>query len=172
MASIWLTSDTHFLHKNVLSSRPMFASIEEHDAILIENWNKVVKRGDRVYHHGDVALGRPEEVAKAIRKLHGQIYLIKGNHDGPAQHKLCRERFVWVRSLDTLKSGDARIVMCHYAMRTWNCQHYGAMHTFGHSHGKLPDDPSLASMDVGVDTNAFSPYAFEDVVAKLKRGMR
>jgi calcineurin-like phosphoesterase family protein len=169
VSSIWLTSDTHFSHAKILASRPQFRSIEEHDETLIDNWNRVVRRGDRVYHHGDVALGKPEPIAKLIRRLNGQIYLISGNHDGPAQHKACVDRFVWIRSLETLKVGETKLVMCHYAMRTWNCQHHGAIHTFGHSHGTLPDDERLASMDVGVDTNDFRPYAFEEVCRILKR---
>lgn len=72
----------------------------------------------------------------------------KGNHDGPAQQPMCRDRFVWIRSLDTLKVGEIKVVMCHYALRTWNYQHHGAFHTFGHSHGNLPDDESLALENV------------------------
>lgn len=172
MSDIWLTSDTHFLHKNIVLFRKGFQSIEEHDETLIENWNSRIKKRDRVYHHGDIALSKQDAVAKLLRRLNGQIYLIKGNHDGPAQQPMCRERFVWIRSLDTLKVGDFKIVMCHYALRTWNCQHYGAVHTFGHSHGTLPDDESLASMDVGVDTNDFKPYAYEEVHQILKRRVK
>ena len=43
---IYLTSDLHFNHANILKyepeSRP-FSSIEEMNEVIIQNWNEVVK---------------------------------------------------------------------------------------------------------------------------------
>lgn len=43
-------SDLHFGHKNALSfdDRP-FTTIEEHDNLIIKNWNEVVNIDDDVY---------------------------------------------------------------------------------------------------------------------------
>ena len=77
---IWITSDTHFGHENIIRycDRP-FANAAEMDEMLIENWNSVVKDGDIVYHLGDVYLG--VEGRKAIPKLNGRKRLVLGNHD-------------------------------------------------------------------------------------------
>lgn len=43
---------------------------------------------------------------------------------------------------------------CHYAMRMWNKAHFGAFHCYGHSHGSLPELANSLSADVGVDAVA------------------
>ena len=82
MNEIWFTSDTHFGHKNILiyekEARP-FASTEEMNERIIENWNSVVGRKDTVYHLGDFAFGR-HNIAIAAR-LNGDKRLVLGNHD-------------------------------------------------------------------------------------------
>ena len=52
---IYYTSDTHFLHENILGycSRP-FKNIEEHDEALIKRWNEKVPEDGLVFHLGDV----------------------------------------------------------------------------------------------------------------------
>ena len=45
--NIWVTSDLHFGHKNIIKyeNRP-FKDIEEMDKAIIELWNKTVKKDD------------------------------------------------------------------------------------------------------------------------------
>ena len=63
MPERFFTADTHFGHANILkheaASRP-FASIEEHDEQLVQNWNAVVGPKDTVWHLGDLGWGRKE----------------------------------------------------------------------------------------------------------------
>ena len=81
---VWVISDTHFQHYNMIhkfKTRP-FDSIQEHDEKLINNWNSIVKPGDKVYHLGDVTFGDKERYIGSIHnRLHGQKRLIVGNHD-------------------------------------------------------------------------------------------
>ena len=90
MSNIWITSDTHFSHANILKFRDsegnlirgaLFSSVEEMDDIMIENWNRVVKPGDKVYHLGDVYMGGKENFDKLWSRLNGSKRLIVGNHD-------------------------------------------------------------------------------------------
>jgi calcineurin-like phosphoesterase family protein len=78
---IFLIADTHFGHKNILNfeakARP-FATIEEHNEALVENWNKVVRPQDKVYHLGDVAFGNNLHY---IKRCNGRKRLVLGNHD-------------------------------------------------------------------------------------------
>ena len=73
--SVYLISDTHFGHKNIISycNRP-FSSVEEMDKTLIKNWNSVVKKEDTVYHLGDFAFGNKEFTQKIIKQLN-QLFL-------------------------------------------------------------------------------------------------
>jgi calcineurin-like phosphoesterase family protein len=58
------------------------------------------------------------------------------------------------------------ITLCHYAMRTWNMSHYGALHFFGHSHGNLQGDSQ--SCDVGVDCWGFVPVSLDQVKERMQ----
>ena len=59
-------------------------------------------------------------------------------------------------------------------MRVWHQSFRGAWHLYGHSHGKLPEDPASLSMDVGVDTRGFEPWHFDEIKTRMeqKRGSR
>ena len=168
MSQVFFTADTHFNHPMVipLSKRP-FASVEEMNEAIVDRWNSRVKRGDRVYHLGDVALGKVQDAAEILHRLNGQIFLLRGNHDKVAEHKSCRDRFVWIKDYFGLKVGDQKIVLCHYAFRTWNNIHYGSWNLHGHSHGGLTEQENLPQCDVGVDCWDFYPVSFEEIQTKM-----
>ena len=83
MSRVFLISDLHFGHKNIIgftSRGRMVRSIEEHDELLIENWNAEVNKHDVVYVLGDVAW-RSESAEKCLPRLRGKKFLVSGNHD-------------------------------------------------------------------------------------------
>ena len=58
MSDIWVISDTHFGHSNILKFTDTngnlirgakFSSLEEMDEHMIDQWNSTVKDGDKVY---------------------------------------------------------------------------------------------------------------------------
>ena len=71
MANVFFIADTHFGHANVIKfcARP-FASVEEMDETLIENWNAKVKGCDTVFVLGDMFY-RCENVAEILWRLSG-----------------------------------------------------------------------------------------------------
>ncbi len=90
MANIWVVSDTHLNHANILKFTDdagnlirgsRFANTREMDECILENWNSVVKPGDKVYHLGDVMFGDREYFKKLWPRFHGSKRLIVGNHD-------------------------------------------------------------------------------------------
>jgi calcineurin-like phosphoesterase family protein len=83
MRDIWVISDTHFYHQNIIKycNRPFetAAQMNEH---MVTMWNETVKDGDKVYHLGDVYMGNNEGNAeRLLSSLKGQKRLILGNHD-------------------------------------------------------------------------------------------
>ena len=92
MSTIFFISDTHFGHRKIVEgfsnsihmnsgARP-FDSIEAHDEALIENWNKVVKPDDTVYHVGDAFVGGDLTFAQIEmwKRLNGRKNYAPGNH--------------------------------------------------------------------------------------------
>lgn len=170
--NIWFTSDLHFGHKNVIKycDRP-YEDVEHMDNSLIGYWQNTVREDDEIYILGDMFFTNAERAIEILEQLPGRKILVLGNHDRmirnnvPAQkhfaeiHDLLERRF-------TIDKTHYHIVMCHYAMRTWNRSHHGALHLFGHSHGTMPDDGSR-SMDVGVDANGMEFFTLQDIVNKL-----
>lgn len=153
-----------------------FASIEEHNEALVERHNAVVRPGDLVYYLGDFALKTSWEKALSFRRrLMGNFYFIKGNHDSIAEEMYRRDPtcFVWMRDLETIKpkiDGIPPITLCHYAMRVWPGSFKGRWHLYGHSHSNLPENHTL-SFDVGVDAWGFAPVSIEQVAEKMKSKM-
>lgn len=84
---IYLTSDTHFGHANIIKycNRP-FKDTYSMNKVLTENWNSVIKPEDKVYHLGDFAFGG---VNRYLPYLNGEIILIRGNHDRHSDIKGC-----------------------------------------------------------------------------------
>ena len=78
----FLISDTHFGDDRILryENRP-FASVEEMDKAIIENWNSMVSKEDTVFHLGDVSSYEPERISEILAALNGKKVLIMGNHD-------------------------------------------------------------------------------------------
>lgn len=80
----WIISDLHIKHQRINiyeKSTDIFTSVEERDELIINNWNKVVKRNDSVIVLGDVFLTGESNRIAISRRLKGSKYVILGNHD-------------------------------------------------------------------------------------------
>lgn len=77
----YFTSDEHYGHRNIIeyAGRP-FKSVEEMDAALVFNHNRVVRPCDTVYHLGDFCWS-DTRVGNYLAQLNGTHVLIPGNHD-------------------------------------------------------------------------------------------
>ena len=90
---IYLTSDLHFGHKNIikLTNRP-FSDVHEMNETLIKNWNNTIKPQDTIYILGDLCFKMSlEESHKIIQRLNGKKVLIRGNHDKQYDEGLFRD---------------------------------------------------------------------------------
>ena len=164
----WFTSDTHFGDPRILRiDRRPFRDLPSHDAALIANWNAVVAPEDEVWHLGDFALGPSDEaVAGILAGLNGTKHLIVGNNDGPGT--VAAPGWASVAYYAELMVDDRRLVLCHYAFRTWNRMGSGVIDLHGHSHGKLK--PMPRQYDVGVDAQGFAPVQVATILtSRLRR---
>lgn len=163
----FFTSDTHFGHANIIkySNRP-YGNIKEHDNDLIKKWNSKITDKDTVYHLGDVFFGTPKYFNEIFHQLNfGFLYVLCGNHDKGfsewyRDYKPKNVRFLppYYRT----KAEGTDIILCHFPIREWDKAHRGSYHLFGHVHGSHPQRQER-SLDVGVDTNNYYPYSFEEI---------
>jgi len=182
---LFFTSDTHFGHTNIIKfcDRPFENSIEMNQT-LVKNWNEKIPKDAIVFHLGDFALGlNSRDTQHIINSLNGKKYLIIGNHEKCALAKeytisLWEDIFdiaeIFVKD-DEITYGEQHLVMCHYPMNSWNGSHRGSWQLFGHVHGGLSNKGIMnhnpAQMDVGVDTNNFYPYSYQDIKEQITKQM-
>ena len=160
----YLIADPHFGHEGIirLCERP-FANISDMNSTLRMNWNAVVRPDDDVIVVGDFAHRMEPKALRALfDSLTGRKHLVIGNHDReslalpwatPPQH-------IQFTSIDS-----QRVVLCHYAMRTWPGIKKGALMLYGHNHGRLAGNRQ--SMDVGVDVMGWAPVRLSAIKARL-----
>jgi calcineurin-like phosphoesterase family protein len=161
--TVFFTADTHFGHGGALGLyRRPFASVAAMDAAMIAAWQESVGPQDEVWHLGDFAVGRRVDAAALLAVLPGRKHLVIGNNDPAATTSLPG----WASVQHYAEAGmdGIRIVLCHYAFRTWRDQSRGAWNLHGHSHGRLK--PDLHQVDVGVDAWGFRPVTLASLMAR------
>lgn len=168
----FFTADTHFGHTNIINycDRP-FATKQEHDEGLIQNWNSVVNKKDHVYHLGDFGFGEIAYLKKLCQRLNGKIHLILGNHDKSSVVKgELAFRFTTIQDVHLYKrkffGEKVEIFLSHYPHRSWPKAFHGSWHLFGHVHGNM--EPYNRSFDVGVDCWDYTPISLDQVHEKIK----
>ena len=172
---IYFTSDLHLGHKNIvdLCKRP-FANVDAMDAVLIDNWNRKVKKNDIVYLTGDVVWDK-KKVAYYMEQLSGKKILIAGNHDSTwIKREECRKYFEEIVPYLEVHLNGHPITMCHYPMLEWRSSREEAKRKLGylihgHIHNRIADEYrqlflQFNALNAGVDVNDFAPVTFDELV--------
>lgn len=135
MSKLFVTSDLHFGHNNIIKYRPQFNSSEEHDETIIANWNSVVTKRDQVIVLGDVAFASIG--LERINQLNGQKKLVLGNHD---QFSLDRYKPLFGRPRLSIfkKELEVKYMMTHFPVHPNELRGYINIH--GHVHGNTIAD--------------------------------
>lgn len=163
MSKTFLISDTHFGHANILSFkkkdgsllREGFKDIKDHDLELIQRWNNVVNKEDKVYHLGDVGFTNFPHVKRIFDALNGTKVLIKGNHDN---FKLSQyaQIFKDVRAIHVLDG----IVLTHVPIHPDSLYRWkGNVH--GHLHENILEDKRY--LNICVEHTNYTPIDFEEI---------
>lgn len=161
MSELFVISDTHFGHENVLKfeheGKPLrpFSSLEEMHLTMLERWNAQVMPNDKVYHLGDVAWNK--ESLKILGLMNGKKRLVRGNHDR-FKLNVYREYFdeiYGVRQIDG-------IWLTHVPMHE-SCivEPRTKLNVHGHLHARRIDHPKY--FNASVECIAYAPYPFEEL---------
>ena len=186
MKNIFFISDTHFGHENMLHftnydgtrMRP-FDSIEELDELMIQNWNEMVKPGDKIYHLGDVFYrhSKPDELAK---RLNGDKVLILGNHD----RREARWYLKYFRDVRGTNHIDGNYLLSHFPVHSDSKGRF-VRNLHGHIHAQTvmkshpivtlegyPDiekEPDLWYRNCCVEVNNWAPIPFEVIKEETEK---
>lgn len=164
---MWITSDTHFFHKNILKYNPEtrpWNNVDEMNEALIERWNSCVKPNDTIYHLGDFGFAKPQKLEEILKRLNGNIHGVFGNHDRAMRNRHIAKYFVWQKEYAEIKVDGHSICLFHYPIAEWNRAQYGALHMHGHLHSKRVWG---RSMDVGCESNDCYPHNVRTLIDKL-----
>ena len=181
--NVWLTSDHHFGHANLLTFQDRdgayfrgnrFSSIEEMDEYMVARWNSLVKPDDKVYHLGDFAMGLKRHSLDIANRLNGRKVLIRGNHD---KLKLSQyaEHFKDVRATHMLSTGVgspcSHLVLSHVPIHPRSLG-AGWVNVHGHTHEK--GSPPGPYVSVCVEMTDYLPLRLDSVtaLAHLAAGQR
>jgi calcineurin-like phosphoesterase family protein len=141
---------------------------------IVKRHNALVDPRDVVYVLGDVCLGGTAQCIKWVSQLNGRLKILLGDHDATIRNACRGNRLPNVEVLYSYLTTNVfpivevniegqGAILSHWAAKVWRRKHYGSWMLYAHSHGKLPDEPASLTMDVGVDTNDFKPYSWEDI---------
>ncbi len=172
---IFFTADTHFGHGGALGLyRRPFDSVAAMDEAMERLWNETVAPDDEVWHLGDVAVGPRSpgpaalfaaRLATRLERLHGRKHLVTGNNDPddvrawPGWHS--------IQPYAEIEADGTALVLCHYALRSWNGMARGALNLHGHSHGRLT--AMTRQFDMGVDVRGFRPATLASLRPRSRR---
>jgi calcineurin-like phosphoesterase family protein len=186
--NLFLTSDTHYNHKNICSATSeweagrgtrKFNSLNEMNDRIVYEINAAVGPDDVLVHLGDWSFGGFESIAEFRNRIVCKnVHLFLGNHD----HHIANNRdnaqdmFESVNKLETLeirkpngpKTDKYTFECCHFPIASWDGLGKGVPHLHGHVH--LPPQLKVnagRAMDVGVDGNNFKPYSLNDILKIL-----
>ena len=120
-------ADCHFFSYEALNEKMDkrgFESVQAMNEYMIEKWNQKVRRNDEVIILGDFSWGNAEETNDLLDRLHGKLYMIRGNHDYFLQKSDFRaERFVWIKSYAEMQDNQRKVILCHYPVMCYNGQY-------------------------------------------------
>lgn len=169
---IWLSSDFHFCHDREFIYKPRgFESVEEMNAAIVENWNKVVHYDDLCFVLGDIMLKDNEKGLKLLSQLNGRLIIIVGNHDTAARidlYKECRnvEGLAYALVMGYKKH---HFFLSHYPSFTGNLEKEAfsqmTINLYGHTHQKSNFYNDIPFMyHVGVDSHNCAPVLLNNII--------
>ena len=164
---IWLTSDHHFGHRNIIYYEQRgFDSVKLMNEFMVYSWNKLVQPDDTVIHMGDFALCDKSTARSIFNSLNGTKYIIIGNHDrGPkglkdigfdtAEYWMqgvllnSRKSLLFIHNIADAKDRIYDHIICGHVHSLWK--------TLGNA------------INVGVDIFDYKPVRLYDIIPDIKQ---
>lgn len=165
MNTVYVIADTHFGHKRIIEFEKLyrpFATIEEHDRVLVERWNAVVRKNDTVWHLGDVFFGK--EGHRPLAALNGIKRLVLGNHD---HHPMEIYQQYFGKIYGVAEYSNCLLTHVPVHPDQLYTRYSGNIHGHKH-HSKLPD---VRYVCVSAEQTGLAPMRMDLAVASLMSGL-
>lgn len=170
MSKIWLVSDLHIGHKNIIKycSRP-FGNVWYMNEELVRRWNDVVAPDDLVYNLGDVAFANTFKAIEVLNRLNGRVRLIIGNHD--KRHLKVpefRNHFEWIKDRYELEYKGYTYLLTHEPIKQYKPKDIYHFNLHGHTHRK--SNINRVQFDCGIDNAVcnYAPISLDEIAGILK----
>jgi calcineurin-like phosphoesterase family protein len=156
-----ILADNHFQHKNIIKyeSRP-YLSVDDMDLDMIYKWNSVANYDDIVYNLGDIALANMDFLTWLSYQLHGEIHLIKGNHDRKSNAQY--QSLGWKVYNKPIILWKDRVILSHRKLDVGNKW----LNIHGHTHSKTVNDKN--HFCVSVEHINYTPIDLDELIRSLR----
>lgn len=178
---IYLTSDLHFNHANILKYEPQtrpFKSIQEMNETLVHNWNNVVRAEDTIYVIGDFFMGQLQDIEPILSQLNGNIKLVRGNHDTKARLEYYKTYGIEVYDIAYLTYKGRFFILCHFPIASKEFidmvrdNNSEVIVCYGHIHSNAPIGYINGTYHIGVDTNNLTPISIYQIWKEFNNNNR
>ena len=164
----YYSADIHAFHKRILSFCPNRGceNIEEHNKLIINNFNSILTKEDETYHIGDFSFGDLIQTERFLKELNGKHHLIVGNHDRFTWEEyikigfktVCRFMFIEIDGVGPVGlAHDPCNCICAPSIPWLNGHLHQTYLMFGNS------------INVGVDVRGMKPVSEIDLMEDFKR---
>ncbi len=171
MRTIWIVSDSHFGHRNIIDycGRP-FDSVESMNEAMVERWNAVVKPQDKVYHLGDFVINK--KWIDIGKMLNGHKRLVIGNHD-PIDTHLAAYQAAGFEKFYSVVEKFKGMVLTHVPIHPMTVGRWKT-NLHGHIHEKTvwiggTSEPDYRYINMCVEHNGYAPVALEAIASEIVR---
>jgi calcineurin-like phosphoesterase family protein len=177
--NIWVISDHHFNHKNIIKftgldgklMRPGFDNIDHMNQHMVEMHNSVVKPGDKVYFGGD--FGDPE----FANLLVGQKRIIVGNHDNQVHKFVGKFKKIMAWRRFRIDEDEIDFVITHFPILLGGPsipnRRNIEFNVHGHIHEKVVLTPKgeqdLRYVNICVEQLNYTPMHIDDLAVNLRK---
>lgn len=170
MAEIYVLSDHHFLHANILKFtgkdgqriRP-FQSLEEMHETIIERHNSIVRPQDHFYFGGDVTFQLGGIFQMIMARMQGHKRLILGNHDKYVKNHEFSKYFDKILLWRGFK--EQGFVLSHFPLKEGHFRD-GNHNAHGHTHQNIVPGPYS---NVCCEVRNYFPVHIEEIAKEVTK---
>lgn len=172
--SLYFYSDPHLGHRNLVEkftvrgpdgaerkARP-FATVEEHDAFLLDAYRATITDSDVVWWLGDICFKPTNSLIERIAALPGQRHLILGNHDRETTTLYHRMGFIKIRSAWRPWKG---VLATHIPVHERSLPHEG-VNVHGHTHSVCYEGRYV---NVSVEQTDYGPISEQELRKRIEK---